>query len=65
MESVRVNQLVSESIKKRSTDQVIEKSMDLYGYTPAEKSDANEKWMLLNGYLKKRKVKHDKRRRGR
>ena len=65
MESVRVKDLVSEVIKKNLNELVIERSKMLYGFTPAEKSDANEKWMLLNGYLKKRKVKHDKRRRGR
>jgi hypothetical protein len=60
-----VNNLNSDNGKKNSTDQVIERSKMLYGFTPAEKSDANEKWMLLNGYFKKRKVKRDKRRRGR
>jgi len=37
--------------KKSSTDLVIEKSVELYGFTPNEKSDENLKWMLENGYL--------------
>jgi len=48
--------LVSESKKKSSTDQVIEQSRMLYGFTPAEKSDKNEDWMLLHGYIKKKKL---------
>lgn len=63
MLSVRVDLLASEYKKK--TDLIIERSKMLYGYTPEEKSDANENWMLRNGYLKNRKVKRDKRRRGR
>ena len=51
MSSTRVNGLVSESKKKNSNELVIEQSMELYGYTPAEKSDENEKWMLQNGYF--------------
>ena len=55
--STRVNGLVSESKKKNSNELVIEQSMELYGYTPAEKSDENEKWMLQNGYFGKKKMK--------
>jgi len=43
--------------KKSSTDRVIKKSMELFGYTPEEKSDENIEWMLRNGYLKERKNK--------
>ena len=64
MELVRVKALVSEVIKKNLNELVIERSKMLYGFTPAEKSDANENWMLQNGYLKNRKVKRDKRKRG-
>ena len=31
--------------------------MELYGFTPEEKSDENEKWMLQNGYFGKKKLK--------
>jgi hypothetical protein len=55
--------LVSESRKK--TDQIIEQAEGLYGFTLEEKTAKNIEWMLQNGYLKKRKVKRDKRRRGR
>ena len=57
MSSRRVNSLVSESKKKNFNELVIEQSMELYGYTPAEKSDENEKWMLQNGYFGKKKLK--------
>ena len=50
-----------EKEKKSLTDLVIEKSVELYGFTPDEKSDENQKWMLKNGYLSKRP---QKRRRG-
>ena len=63
MSSRRVNSLVSESKKKNFNELVIEQSMELYGYTPAEKSDENEKWMLQNGYFGKKKVKRSTRKR--
>ena len=56
VKSVRVNILVSETLKN-TTDLIIEQSVDLYGYTPKEKSDENEKWMRRNGYLGKKRVK--------
>jgi hypothetical protein len=52
-----VNDLISEKDKANSTDQVIKRSKELYGYTPEEKSDENMKWMIQNGYLKKKKHK--------
>ncbi len=57
MSSRRVNNLVPESKKKNFNELIIEQSMELYGYTPAEKSDENEKWMLQNGYFGKKKLK--------
>ena len=36
--------------EKSSTDLLIEKSFELYGFTPKEKSDENRKWMRKNGY---------------
>ena len=50
--------------EKKSSDLVIEKSFELYGFTPDEKSDENLKWMLKQGYLVKR-IQRNKRRRGR
>ena len=57
---MRVNRLDVEKGKKRTTDLVIEKSVELYGFTPNEKSDENLKWMRENGYLVKhaRRYKH-------
>jgi len=46
---------------KSSTDLVIEKSVELYGFTPNEKSDENLKWMRENGY----QIKHRHGTRGR
>ena len=48
--TTRVNRLDVEKGKKSSTDLVIEKSVELYGFTPNEKSDENLKWMRENGY---------------
>jgi hypothetical protein len=39
--------------KKTSSDLVIEKSVELFGFTPEEKSDENIKWMREHGYLSK------------
>ena len=57
MISTRVNSLNSEKGKKNTTDQVIKRSKELYGYTPAEKSDENIEWMLRNGYIKEKRHK--------
>ena len=56
MLSSRVNSLNSEK-GKNTTDNVIKRSKELYGYTPDEKSDDNIEWMLRNGYLKEMKNK--------
>jgi len=53
----RVNSLISEKGKKNSTDLVIKRSKELYGYTPEEKSDENIEWMLRNGYIKAKRHK--------
>ena len=59
----RVNSLNSEKGKKNNTDLVIKRSKELYGYTPAEKSDENIEWMLRNGYIKEKRNKRGARRR--
>ena len=48
---LRVSRLSSEKDKKKLTDLIIEKSVELYGLTPDEISDENLKWMRENGYL--------------
>jgi hypothetical protein len=50
-----VSRLDEERRKKSFSDLVIEKSVELFGYTPDEKSDINLKWMRENGYMKKQK----------
>ena len=57
MVCMRVNSLISEKGKKNNTDLVIKKSMELFGYTPEEKSNENIEWMLRNGYIKEKKSK--------
>lgn len=45
--------------EKSFSDRVIEKSVELFGFTPDEKSDKNLEWMRQNGYLVKHKrVRH-------
>ena len=56
--NTHVNTPVIEKGKKSSTDLVIEKSVQLYGFTPNEKSDENLKWMRANGYLIKQVQKY-------
>jgi hypothetical protein len=51
--TTRVNRLDVVKGKKSSTDLLIEKSVERYGFTPNEKSDENLKWMRENGYLSK------------
>ncbi len=48
--AMRVSRLDVEKGEKSSTDLVIEKSVELYGFTPNEKSDENLKWMREQGY---------------
>ena len=52
---VPVNALNEDKGKKSSTDLVIERSVELFGFTPDEKSDENMKWMRKNGYARSRK----------
>ena len=42
--------LVEDNNKKKFSDRVREKSVELFGFTPDERSDSNLKWMLENGY---------------
>jgi hypothetical protein len=62
---VRVNALNEDKVKKRSTDLVIERSVELFGFTPNEKSDENLKWMRENGYQIKQVQRHRRGSRGR
>ena len=57
MISTRMTTLTPEKDSKNSTDKVIKRSKELYGYTPEEKSDENMEWMLQNGYLQKKRHK--------
>jgi hypothetical protein len=50
-----VNILSEEKEETSITEKIIEKSVELYGFTPKEKSDENRKWMLKHGY----KIKQD------
>jgi hypothetical protein len=45
-----VSRLDVEKGKKSFTDLIIERSVELYGFSPDEKSDENLKWMRENGY---------------
>jgi len=45
-----VGGLVEEKTKKRVSDIVIDKSVELFGFTPDDKSDRNRKWMQKHGY---------------
>ena len=38
------------SKKQSFSEKVTEKSLELFGFTPQERSDQNLKWMLKNGY---------------
>ena len=54
-----VSRLDEERRKKSFTDLMIKKSVELFGYTPDEKSDRNLKWMRENGYMiKQKRVRH-------
>jgi hypothetical protein len=43
---------MTQAEKKRVADEVIEKSVELFGLTPDELSDKNEEWMIGQGYKK-------------
>jgi len=60
-----VSRLDVDKGKKSSTDLVIEKSVELYGFTPSEKSDENLKWMRKNGYQIRKVQRHRRGTRGR
>ena len=51
--------------EKNSSELITEKSVELYGFTPEEKSDENLEWMRKNGYTIKRVEKHRRGTRGR
>jgi competence protein ComGC len=52
--STRVSSLVSEK-GNSSTEKVIKRSKELFGYTPEEKSDENMEWMVKNGYIQNKR----------
>ena len=60
--TTRVNGLGVKKREKSVTDLVIERSIELFGCTPDERSDENLKWMRENGYRIKQ-VRRRKRRR--
>ena len=41
--------------EKSFSERVIEKSVELFGFTPDEKSDKNMEWMGEHGYFTKHK----------
>ena len=45
-----MNELGEEKDSKHVSDLMIEKSVELFGFTPDEKSDKNRKWMQEHGY---------------
>jgi hypothetical protein len=46
-----VGNLAQEIVEKKTTDVIIERSVELYGYTPEQKTAENLKWMRQHGYL--------------
>ncbi len=55
-----MNSMVSEFKKKKFSDLVTEKSKDLFGYTPEQRTAENLVWMIENGYLSKKRNKSNK-----
>jgi hypothetical protein len=45
--------------KKNSADEIIEKSIELFGLTPEEISDNNVEWMRKKGYKKNQSDSYD------
>ena len=60
-----MSRLGVEKEKKSLTDLVIGKFIELYGFTPDERSDENLNWMLENGYLSRQAQRHRRGTRGR
>jgi hypothetical protein len=58
-------QLDEEKQKKSLTDLVIERSVELYGFTPDEKSDENMNWMRKNGFSFNQTTRYKRGTRGR
>ena len=61
----RVNALNEDKGKKRSTDLVIERPVELFGFTPDEKSDENMNWMRKNGFSVNQATRYKRGTRGR
>ena len=57
--------LEREKEEKSITDLIIERFVNVLGYTPDEKSNKNLKWMIENGYLEKKTPRHSRNTRGR
>jgi hypothetical protein len=49
-DKIKMPKPVTSKEKKSFSELVTEKSLELFGFTPQEKSDQNLKWMLKNGY---------------
>lgn len=58
--------VLSDEDKKSLTEKVIEKAVELYDFTPDERSNDNLDWMVENGYMTKQDMEHKRgiRRRG-
>ena len=52
---------MSQENKKETTDQIIERSIELFGLTPEEISDRNVKWMRKKGFKKPQSDDHEPR----
>jgi len=57
--------LGEEKPMKSSTDLVIERCVELYGFTPDEKSDENMNWMRKNGFSVNQATRYKRGTRGR
>jgi hypothetical protein len=56
-----MSELSEKRTEKSFSDRVIEKSVELFGFTPDEKSDKNLEWMREHGYLvKQNRVRHSR-----
>jgi len=61
LELLEMSWLSEKKTEKSFSERVIEKSVELFGFTPDEKSDKNMKWMREHCYLVKYERKRHKR----
>jgi hypothetical protein len=45
--------MIKKGRKSKSIDKIIEKSIEIFGFTPEEITQRNKVWMLENGYITK------------